>query len=239
MPQQSSGRPQPAPKEPGPPTYDRVTRIMLRPLGSSLPLGFFAFGTGSVLLSALELGWVPQAQSSSVFLLVLVFVVPLELMAGIFAFLARDSGAATALSTLAAVWAGTSLTLLMGQPGQRNPVVAVFLLCVAPLMLALFATSIRGKPLFGVLLLLGASRFVLIGAYHAGGHRTLETVAAGVGIALDAFALYAGLALLLEDTLQRTVMPLGRRGRARLSLEGGLGRQLERVEGEAGVRRQL
>lgn len=36
-----------------------------------------------------------------------------------------------------------------------------------------------------------------------------------------------------------TVLPLGRRGRARTSLEGGLDRQLHRAESEAGVRRQL
>lgn len=33
-----------------------MTRIVLRPLASSLPLGFFAFGTGTVLLTAAELG---------------------------------------------------------------------------------------------------------------------------------------------------------------------------------------
>ncbi|MBO0817979.1 MAG: hypothetical protein J2P30_22840 [Actinobacteria bacterium] len=33
--------------------------------------------------------------------------------------------------------------------------------------------------------------------------------------------------------------PLGRRGRARSSLEGGLGRQIEQAEREPGVRRQL
>jgi hypothetical protein len=30
-----------------------VTRIVLRPIGSPLPLGFFAFGTGTALLTAL------------------------------------------------------------------------------------------------------------------------------------------------------------------------------------------
>lgn len=39
-----------------------MTRIVLRPLASSLPLGFVAFGTGTVLLSAAELTWVPITQ---------------------------------------------------------------------------------------------------------------------------------------------------------------------------------
>ncbi|MGM0348881.1 hypothetical protein [Streptomyces sp. Adlamb9] len=75
----------------GPPRPEALTRIMLRPLASSLPLGFFAFGTGSVLLSAEQLHWVPTAQTASLMLLILVFVVPLELLAGTLAFLAREA----------------------------------------------------------------------------------------------------------------------------------------------------
>ncbi len=51
------------------------------------------------------------------------------------------------------------------------------------------------------------------------------------------FALYGGLALLLEESYQRMVLPLGRRGRSRTSLEGG--HQVHQAEQEPGVRRQL
>ena len=50
----------------------------------------------------------PMAQGRSVMLLVLAFVVPLEALAGVFAFLARDGGAATGLGLLAAAWVGTA-----------------------------------------------------------------------------------------------------------------------------------
>lgn len=36
-------------------TPKQVTRIVLRPVASSLPLGFFAFGMGTILLTAAEL----------------------------------------------------------------------------------------------------------------------------------------------------------------------------------------
>jgi uncharacterized protein len=48
--------------------------------------------------------------------MVLAFVAPLEVLAGVFAFLARDSGAATALSMLGAAWTATALTVLRSQP---------------------------------------------------------------------------------------------------------------------------
>ncbi|MEU2711358.1 GPR1/FUN34/YaaH family transporter [Streptomyces sp. NPDC007205] len=223
----------------GPPRPEALTRIMLRPLASSLPLGFFAFGTGSVLLTAVQLSWVPLAQSRPLMLLILVFVVPLELLSGIFAFLARDSGAACGLSVLGCAWAGSALVTLSGPPGQPSPGLAVFLLSIAPLMLLLGAAAIPGKPLFSALLLIGACRFVLTGIHEAGGAAVLRTAAGWTGVALAAFALYGGFALLLEDTAQRTILPLGRRGRARTSLQGDLGHQLEQTEREAGVRRQL
>jgi succinate-acetate transporter protein len=117
-------------------------------------------------------------------------------------------------------------------------VLAVFLLAVAPLMLALLAASLRGKPLFGILLLIAATRFVLVGAFEAGGPARLMTLAGWI-VVVAAFALYGGLALLLEDSAQRTVLPLLPHGRARKSIEADLAHQLRQAENEAGVRRQL
>jgi uncharacterized protein len=56
---------------------------------------------------------------------------------------------------------------------------------------------------------------------------------------LAAFALYGALALLSEDWASETVIQVGRRGRARTSLEGDFGDQIEHAEREPGVRRQL
>jgi len=83
---------------------EAITRIVLRPVATSLPLGFLAFGAGTILLTALELRWVPPAQSTTLMVMVLVLAVG----------------------------------------------------------------ALRSKPLFGVLLLIGACRFVLTGLYEVG-----------------------------------------------------------------------
>jgi hypothetical protein len=91
-----------------------------------------------------------------------------------------------------------------------------------------------------VLLMTGACRFGLTGLYEMGTVGTVTELASGwIGVPLAAFSMYGGLALLLEDGAQRTVLPLGRRGRARTSLEGDLGHQIEQAESEPGIRRQL
>lgn len=156
-----------------------------------------------------------------------------------FALLARDSGAATGLTTLSAAWAATGINLLHGPPGVLSLPLAVFLLTLTALMLVMSATSVTGKPLFGLLLLIGACRFALTGAYQAVGNTAVEHAAGWLGVPLAAFTLYGGLALLLEESTQRMVLPIGRRGRSRTSLEGSFAHQVRRAEQEPGVRRQL
>jgi len=99
--------------------------------------------------------------------------------------------------------------------------------------------AVYGKPLLAGLLALSAARAFLAAAWNLGGGHALLTVSGATAVAIAGFALYGGLALLLEDLHQREVLPILRVGAARRSFEGGLHEQLERVEGEAGVRQQL
>jgi succinate-acetate transporter protein len=74
---------------------DSLTRITLRPPGTPLPLGFLAFATGVMLLTAFDAHWIPASDQKLVGALALGFVVPLEIMASVFAFLARDTPGGT------------------------------------------------------------------------------------------------------------------------------------------------
>ncbi len=89
----------------------------------------------------------------------------------------------------------------------------MFLLTLTALMLIMSVVSVTGKPLFGLLLLIGPCRFALTGVFQATGNLAVEQTAGWLGVPLALFALYGGLALLLEESTQRMVLPLGRRGR--------------------------
>ena len=60
-----------------------------------------------------------------------------------------------------------------------------------------------------------------------------------VGLLLCALALYTALAMAIEDSRGRTVLPLLRRGSGRAALEQGLSDQAWTLDHEAGVREQL
>ena len=66
------------------------TRVVLRPLASPLPLGFLALTVATLAFASLQLRWVPVAEGRSIALAVLVLTVPLQLLAAVMGFLARD-----------------------------------------------------------------------------------------------------------------------------------------------------
>lgn len=219
---------------------ERVTRVVLRPIGSPLPLGFFAFGIGSALLSFQQFMIVPASDSRSLLILLAVFVFPLQLLSSIFAFLSREPLAATLLALLAFSWPANTLTTLLGGPGaESSPTVALFYFCISAVLLLLAVPALTAKPVLGAVAALAVARYALLGATTLTGAPLLARFSGGVGFAIFGLALYGGLALVCEDVAHRTVLPFPRFGEARRALETDLLDQAQTVAQEAGVRRQL
>lgn len=216
-------------------------RVVLRPLGSSLPLGLVGVAVTSSMLSVLELGWIRAVEGSTVGLVALAFAFPIQLVATVFAFLARDTVAGTGLGVFSGVWLTTGLSQLMSAPGATSDAVGFFyLLAGLALLLVLAAAALSGgKLVLGLVVLLGCVRLVVTGLYEIFETSALESAAGVVGLVLSAAAFYAVLALLAEDAGDRTILPTLRRGGARTAIQGGLAEQFTRAEGEAGVREEL
>ena len=171
-------------------------------------------------------------------MLLISFVFPLELVATVFAFLARDTLGATTLGLFTTSWLALGWLNLSSTPGSTSVATGVYLFGFAAAVLLLAGPSTMGKPFFSVLLTVAATRMILSGLYEVGASKTLFEISGGFAIALTALAFYGGVALALEDAHQRELLPLFRRGQAAESFEG-FEAQLERLEAEPGVRPQL
>lgn len=213
------------------------TRVILRPLGSPPPLGFYAFGVGVMLVSAVELRWIQPADAANVPLVLLGFVAPAELLACVLAYLARDTASATTLGIFALSWVAQSLVLLR-QDQQPSTVLGVFLILLALMMAALALVGYKTKPLVSFILGLACLRSIA-SALVKFQVDELKMAAAILGILLAGLSLYGGTAFLIEDMRRDAVLPLFRKGPARAAIHGGLGDQLKRTTNEAGVRQQL
>jgi succinate-acetate transporter protein len=168
----------------------------------------------------------------------LALTVPLQLLAAVMGFLARDPVAATAMGILAGTWAATSLSVLTMPPGSTSEGLGVILLCSALCLLSP-ATGARTKVIPCLVILTSAARFASTGIAESTGRSEWLHIAGYLGIALAIVSFYAALALELEGSESRTVLPLGRRGVSQEVMHETLADQQEKVAREPGVRRML
>jgi succinate-acetate transporter protein len=201
-------------------------RIALRPIANPLPLGFLALAGGTLLVAGLQLEWLAPTDGQDAGLILIAFVFPLQLLASVFGFLARDVVAGTGMGLLAGTWLAIGLIRLTGEPGSTSDALGLFLLLAGTAMLVPAAAAATAKIVPAIVLTTTALRFAATGAYELTAGDGWKTVAGVVGLALCALALYAALAMALEDALHRTVLWLGRR-------------HVTDLESEAGVRDQL
>jgi uncharacterized protein len=109
-------------------------------------------------------------------------------------------------------------------------------MCSAMLVPAAAAT---GKLVAAAVLTTTALRFLMTALYQLTGSSEWKTTAGVVGLALCALAGYTALAMALEESHRRTVLPLLRRDTGAGAIAADLRSQVRDIEHEAGVRAQL
>ena len=246
----SPGRPEPGKPEPQAgvdpltvfdpakvePDLRAMTRIVLRPIGSPLPLGFFTVAIDNVLVSTLQWGVLPAADRRAVALIVLpAFVV--QAIVGLFAIGARDSIAGTLMLSFATTWLVDALVLYLDPPGAAAAL-GIFYVVFAVFLVFMLASSLLKRALAAVLVV-AVPRSMVAGIAELTGNQAVSKAAAVLGFLLAGVALYTAFALLLEDSRGHEVLPIGRLGAARQATHGTLAVELQGIERQPGVRRTL
>jgi len=214
-------------------------RVVLRPLASPLPLGFFGLAGATLVVAGLQLGWVDVDESSGVALCILAFTVPLQFTASLFSFLARDAVAATGMGLLSGIWAAVAVVTLTSEPGTTSEALGLFLLVAGVAMWAPAAAAARSKLVPATVLAVAGVRFLLTAVFQLSANEAWEDAAGVVGVLLAGLAIYAAYATLLEDTQGRSLLPLGRRAHIGVPRAGEVDQPRPGLAGEPGVRRQL
>ena len=223
----------------GPEQAARSARVFLRPIANPLALGFLGLAGATLTLGALQLGWIPADQRSQVALIVLV-VGPLPMIiASVFGFLGRDDVAATGMGWMAATWLAYGLIEVSSAPGSTSTALGAFLIVAGTGCLLNAAGSGPAKGVASAVLALAGVRFLASGVYELSSSGGWKHVAGWVGVVLCPAALYAALALAMEDLRHGAVLPTFRSGGASDMFSEPLTRQVRDVAQEAGVRRQL
>lgn len=143
-----------------------MTRIVLRPLASPLPLGFLALFVASLLVSALQLRWVPVTESHQLVIGVLAFVIPLLVIGCLYGFLCRDVVASIGMGVLAGTWATLGVIVLTSAPGTTSPGLGILLVVAAGALLVPTAAALASKAVASLVLASAAVRFAISGGYE-------------------------------------------------------------------------
>lgn len=215
-------------------------RIVLRPLGTPLPLGLVGLVVATSAVACLNLGWIPTDEQHQVGLVLVAFAFPLQGLATVLCFLARDTPSGAGLGAQAGTWLTLGLLLLTTPPGSRSQVAAILLWGAAAGLIPSAVSAGLGKV--GLAIVLGgtALRFVLTGVYERLGGGGWEHAAGWEGVVLAALAIYVALAVDLESSTHHRVLPLGRHGAGRDALDPHHDPlEPDQLRTEPGVREQL
>jgi succinate-acetate transporter protein len=148
-----------------------MTRIVLRPIGSPMPLGFFTVAIDSVLVSALQWGLLPAIDRRAVALIVFpAFVV--QVIVGIFAFHGRDSIAATLMMSFATTWLVDALIFYQDPPGA-TAALGIFFVVFAVFAAFMLASALPKRALAAVLVV-AVPRFGIAGIADIAGSQALS-----------------------------------------------------------------
>lgn len=219
---------------------ETTTRVVLRPLGSPIPLGLFGLAGATLVLAAYQLGWVGAAERADVGLMLLAFAFPAQLLASVWSTLGRDGLAATALGVLALTWLATALVLLRAAaaPGGSNAL-GVLLLASSAAMAITGSITATSKLVPGLVFLVASLRFLAGGIGELSANEAWENAAGSVGLVLFLLAVYGALAAGIEEARGKTILPLGRRALGKVAVQGDLYDQAGDAPRRAGVRVQL
>jgi succinate-acetate transporter protein len=204
---------------------DGSPQVFLRPIATPIPLGFMALSATTSVFAVVELGWIPADQRQIAAWMALVLAAPLQLLAGVFGYLARDPIAGSGMAFLSGTWALLGVTSLVAPPASSSPGLGVALFAAAAALLVPVLSS-GGKRVAAGVIALAAARFAVTGVYEVTGSSAWQVAAGATGLALGVAALYGALAFEVEGARHRTVLPVGR------------ARDVT-SQGEPGVRRRL
>lgn len=213
--------------------------VVLRPMAGPIALGLFGLAAAALVLSGLQLGWVPVTASTQVALVLVAFAFPAQLITGLLSFFARDGAAATAMCVLALTWLAMGAVTATAPPGDRSVVLGLFLLLSSAAVALTGVTAASSKLVMALVLWTASARFLLTAVFQLSGGEGWKTASGMVGLALTVLAVYAAWASELEDAIGKTVLPTGRRGKGLIAMHGSLYEQVQDVSAEAGVRQRL
>lgn len=179
------------------------------------PLGLAAFGITTLMLSAVNSGWIGAAATTAVLSMAIAFGGSAQVLAGMWAFRRGNTFAATAFTSFGAFWLSYFLLVNFflgpvtkaGGAGEASQIVGLYLFCWGLFTAYMFVASMAGaRAVQSVFALLTLTFFALcIGEW--GNSSTWHHIGGYLGIATALAAVYTSFADVTNANFGRRILP--------------------------------
>jgi succinate-acetate transporter protein len=217
------------------------TQISLQPVAAPSVLGLFGFAGATFIVATNLAGWYGDTTTPTfLFPFAAMFGGLAQLLAGMWAYRARDTLATAMHGTWGSFWLGYGILFLLVALKvltPPTPFVALGFWFIALAAITWSGTLAAIAENAGLTLVLGtlAAGSTCAGVGMTTGRTTWTTVGAWFFIVSALLAWYVATAMMLESTYKRVVLPVGRIHGA--NMPGRLPRRpIQYVEGEPGVK---
>jgi succinate-acetate transporter protein len=181
-------------------------------LADPAAVGLAGFGLSTFVLSVINVGLVNTSATPVVFGLALAYGGLMQLLAGMWAFVKRDTFAAVALSSYGAFWisfwALNAFFLKQMPAGERDAALGLYLIAWGVFSFYMWIVSFRIS--IAVMLIFATlwPAYILLGLGKAVPSVTLFNIGGGFGIATALVAWYVSFAITLNRTIGKEVAPV-------------------------------
>lgn len=178
------------------------------------PLGLAAFGITTLMLSAVNSGWIGDSATTAVLSMAVPFGGSAQVLAGMWAFRRGNTFAATAFTSFGAFWISFYLLLnffiapvAKASPGEASQILGLYLFSWGLFTAYMFVASLAGaRAVQAVFALLTLTFFALcIGEW--GASTTWHHIGGYLGIATACAAIYTSFADVTNANFGRRVLP--------------------------------
>jgi len=178
------------------------------------PLGLAAFGITTLMLSAVNSGWIGDAATTAVLSMAVPFGGAAQVLAGMWAFRRGNTFAATAFTSFGAFWISYYLLLNFfiapvahASAGEASQIVGLYLFSWGLFTAYMFVASLGGaRAVQSVFALLALTFFALcIGEW--GASTTWHHIGGYLGIATACAAIYTSFADVTNANFGRRILP--------------------------------
>lgn len=180
-------------------------------LANPAPVGLFAFALTTWLLSLINANLLPGTNMPLIITMALAFGGTIQILVGVMEFANGNTFGVVAFGGYGAFWWSFALIQMLYPHDLQAAAIAWYLVAWAAFSIALWSVSFAIGWVLNLTLLAAWVTLLLLASAIVFGIQFLTVIGGYAGLMTAALAFYLAVATLMNETVDRVIMPVGKR----------------------------